>query len=130
MDVANTIVRGNTAGRRQVRNFQLHAQISMFVIHDAVEKRHEPASWSKCLSMKGVDAACVSLDRDALCNSLSRKERAAKRAVNDFAETARSGGAIAMTAGKLLLANTPMDDNHASASGGAVYVAGGGHLQV
>ena len=35
-----------------------------------------------------------------------------------------------MTAGKLLLANTSMDANRASASGGAVYVAGAGHLQV
>jgi len=42
MDISNTIVRGNTAGHRQVRNFRLHAQISMFFIHGAVEQRHEP----------------------------------------------------------------------------------------
>ncbi|KAJ1471530.1 hypothetical protein T484DRAFT_1843686, partial [Baffinella frigidus] len=42
----------------------------------------------------------------------------------------RSGGGIAMASGTLLLSNITMDDNHASASGGGVYVAGGGHLQV
>lgn len=35
-----------------------------------------------------------------------------------------------MASGTLLLSNITMDDNHASASGGGVYVAGGGHLQV